>query len=76
MRLTNQQRIDSINFFNEPSFTSIKYEYFIVSKALRDELKINISARGPRNNKYSNFGYFFSIDNIIVKRQAKLIRQN
>ncbi len=30
MRLTNQQRIDSINVFNDNKFNGVKNKYFVV----------------------------------------------
>ncbi len=57
MRLTNQQRIDAIIFFNKNKFNGIKYKYFVVTGALKD-INIHISAAGLRNliNKYKNTG--------------------
>jgi hypothetical protein len=57
MRLTNQQRIDAIIFFNKNKFHGIKYKYFVVTAALKD-INIHISAAGLRNliNKYKNTG--------------------
>ena len=44
MRITNQQRIDSINVFNDNKFNGVKNKYFVVSNALKS-LKIKISGR-------------------------------
>lgn len=57
MRLTNQQRIDAIIFFNKNKFHGIKYKYFFVSAALK-YINIQILATGLRNliNKYKNTG--------------------
>ena len=51
MRLTNQQRIDAIIFFNKNKFHGIKYKYFVVTAALKD-INIHISAAGLRKAQY------------------------
>jgi hypothetical protein len=35
MRLSNQQRIESINVFNDNKFNGVKNKYFVVSNALK-----------------------------------------
>ena len=42
MRPTNEQRIDSINVFNDNKFNEVKNKYFVVSNALKS-LSIKIS---------------------------------
>jgi hypothetical protein len=36
MRLTNQQKIDSFNVFNDNKFNEVKNKYFVVSNALEE----------------------------------------
>ena len=57
MRLSNQQRLAAINFFNDNKFNGIKYKYFVVFKALKT-INIQISVRSLRDliNKYRNTG--------------------
>ena len=52
MRLTNQQRIDSINVFNDNKFNGVKNKYFVVSNALKS-LNIKISGRNLRKIIYN-----------------------
>ena len=57
MRLTNQQRIDSANVFNDNKFNGVKNKYFVVSNALKS-LNIKISGRNLRKiiYKYNKSG--------------------
>ena len=57
MRLTNHQRIDSVNVFNDNKFNGVKNKYFVVSNALKS-LNIKISGRNLRKiiYKYNKSG--------------------
>ena len=57
MRLTNQQRIDSFNIFNDNKFNVSKINIFVVSNALKS-LHIKISGRNLRKiiYKYNKSG--------------------
>ena len=65
MRLSNQQRIESINVFNDNKFNGVKNKYFVVSNALKGLTHILLPTRS----------YLRSIDEFIIfKNTSKDLR--